>query len=52
MGSRKVIIKQSVADNIAAISWFIELKGMAATAEKFEDDAFYYFIKLAEYKAF
>ena len=48
MGRRKVIIKQSAADNIAAISWFIESKGLIATAEKFTDDAYNYIIKLAD----
>jgi hypothetical protein len=33
MGSRKVTVKQSAADNIAAIAWFIESRGMLATAE-------------------
>jgi hypothetical protein len=28
MGFRKVIVKQTVADNIAAIAWFIESKGL------------------------
>jgi plasmid stabilization system protein ParE len=48
MGSRKVIVKQSAADNIAAIAWFIESKGLLATAEKFADDIYDYFIKLAD----
>jgi hypothetical protein len=48
MGIRKVIVKQSAADNIAAIAWFIESKGMLATAEKFADDAYDYFIHLSD----
>jgi hypothetical protein len=48
MGSRKIIVKQSAADNIAAIAWFIESKGMLMTAEKFSDDAFDYIIGLAD----
>ena len=48
MGSRKVTVKQSVAESIAAISWFIESKGMIATAEKFTDNVYDYFIKLAD----
>jgi hypothetical protein len=47
MGSRKVIVKQSAAENIAAIAFFIESKGMIATAEKFADDAYDFIIKLA-----
>ncbi len=48
MGSRKIIVKQSAVDNIAAIAWFIESKGMLATAEKFSDDAYDYIIRLAD----
>ena len=47
MGKRKVVIKQSAADNIAQISWFIESKGMLATAEKFNDAVYDYFDYLA-----
>ena len=48
MGSRKVIVKQSAADDIAAIAWFIESKGLLATAEKFADNIYDYFLKLAD----
>ena len=48
MGSRKVGVKQSAAEGIAAIAWYIESKGMVATAEKFADNVYDYFIKLAD----
>ena len=48
MGQREVIIKESVADSIAEIAWYIESKGLVATAEKFADDAYDFFIKLAD----
>lgn len=48
MGRRKIIVKQTAADNIAAISWFIESKGMVATANKFTDDAYDFFIEIAD----
>lgn len=48
MGSRKIIVKQSAADNIAAISWFIESKGLIATANKFTDDVYDFFIEIAD----
>ena len=48
MGSRKVVVKQSAAEGIAAIAWYIESKGMVATAEKFADNVYDYFIKLAD----
>jgi len=48
MGSRKIIVKQSAADNIASIAWFIESKDMVATAEKFADDAYDYIVNLAD----
>jgi fructose 1,6-bisphosphatase len=48
MGGRKVIIKQTAPDNIAAIAWYIESKGMIGTADKFADNVYDYFIKLAD----
>jgi hypothetical protein len=48
MGSRKIVVRQSAAENIAAISWYIESKGMLATAERFADDVYNYFLKLAD----
>jgi len=48
MGRRKVIVKQSAADSIASIAWFIESKGMLATADKFVDDAYDYIIHLTD----
>ena len=48
MGCRKVTIKQSVADSIAAIAWYIESKGMLATAEKFTDAVYDHFLQLAD----
>ena len=48
MGRRKIIIKQTAADNIAAIAWYIESKGLIATADKFTDDVYDYFIKIAD----
>jgi hypothetical protein len=50
MGIRKIRVKESAVENIAAISWFIESKGMLATAEKFADDVYDYFLKLADTK--
>ena len=43
MGSRKITVKQSAAENIAAIAWFIESKGMIVTANKFTDAAYDFF---------
>ena len=48
MGKRKTSIKESVATNIAAIAWYIESKGLIATAEKFSDDAYAFIEKLAD----
>lgn len=47
MGGRKVTVKQSAAESIASIAWYIESKGLVATAEKFTDDVYDYFLKLA-----
>lgn len=48
MGQREVIIKESVADSIAEIAWFIESKGLLATAEKFADKVYDFIAKLAD----
>ncbi|HEX7902593.1 MAG TPA: hypothetical protein VF487_01860 [Chitinophagaceae bacterium] len=48
MGLRKIVVKQSAAENIAAIAWFIESKGMLATADKFTEDVYDYFLTLAD----
>lgn len=47
MGSRKIVIKQSVADNIAAIAFYIESKGMLAAAERFTDEVYNFIISLS-----
>ncbi|MES2702267.1 MAG: hypothetical protein V4649_06485 [Bacteroidota bacterium] len=48
MGGREVTIKETAAQNIAAIAWFIESKGLVATAEKFTDGVYDFFIKLSD----
>jgi plasmid stabilization system protein ParE len=48
VGQREVIIKESVADSIAEIAWYIESKGMVATAEKYADDIYDFFMKLSD----
>jgi plasmid stabilization system protein ParE len=47
MGYRKVVVKQTAAQSIAAIAWYIESKGMITTAEKFSDQIYDYFLKLS-----
>ena len=47
MGGRKITVKQSVADSIAEIAWFIESKGMIKTAEKFSDHVYDFIGKLS-----
>jgi hypothetical protein len=37
MGNRKITVRQSAAYGIARAAWFIESKGLVATAEKFSD---------------
>lgn len=48
MVRRKVVVKQTAADNIAAIAWFIESKGLLSTANKFTDETYDFFIKLGD----
>lgn len=40
MGKRSIVIRESAAYSIAQVAWFIEFKGMIATADKFTDDAY------------
>lgn len=48
MGKRKVAVLQSAADSIARIAWFIESKGMLATAENFSDSVYDFLGKIAD----
>lgn len=48
MGRREVNVKETVADSIAEIAWYIESKGLVATAENFSDSVYDYFIKLSD----
>ena len=48
MGRRKISVKQSAADSIAAIAWFIKSKGLVTTAEKFTDSIYDHIIKMAD----
>ena|ERR1700754_15805 len=48
MGFRKIIIRQSAAESIAAISWYLESEGLLATAEKFADDTYDFIAKLGD----
>ncbi len=50
MGKRKITIKKSVAESIAEIAWFIESKGMVATAERFSDAVYGFFQQLSDNK--
>jgi plasmid stabilization system protein ParE len=48
MGFRKIIIRESAAESIAAVAWFLESEGLLATAEKFTDDAYDFIEKLGD----
>ena len=48
MGRRKVTVKETTAGSIAGVAWYIESKGLIATAEKFADDVYDFFIKLSD----
>jgi plasmid stabilization system protein ParE len=50
MGRRKVVVKQSASESIAAIAWYIESKGLIATADRFIDNIYDHFLKLADEK--
>ena len=48
MGRRKVTVKETVAGSIAEIAWYIQSKGLIATAENFADGVYDFFIKLSD----
>jgi hypothetical protein len=48
MGKRKVIVKRTVADAIAQVSWFIESKGLVDTAEKYASSIYDFFETMAD----
>ena len=50
MGFRRIVIKQSVAESIAEISWYLESEGLLAAAEKFSDDVYDFIAKLADHR--
>jgi len=50
MGKRRITVLESAAKGIAQISWFIESKGMLATADKFVDAVYDAIEKLADYR--
>jgi hypothetical protein len=47
MGNRKITIKQSAADSIAEIAWFVKSKGMVKTAGKFSDEVYDFIFTLS-----
>ena len=48
MGFRKVTVRESVAESIAAISFYLESEGLLAAAEKFTDDVYDFIGQLAD----
>ncbi len=46
MGQRKIRVQERAANHIAAIAWFIESKGMVATAEAFAERVYDFIEKL------
>lgn len=47
MGRRRISIKESVANSIAQVAWYIESKGLANTAELFADEVYDFISKIA-----
>jgi hypothetical protein len=48
MGKRKVSILEQAATSVAEIGFFIESKGLPATAKKFVEEVFEFFEKLSD----
>ncbi len=48
MGGRKIKVRPSAAENIAAVALYIESKGHVATAEKFADDVYDFILSLSD----
>jgi len=43
VGRRKITVKQSSAESLAAIAWYIESKELVVAAEKFTDSIYDHF---------
>jgi plasmid stabilization system protein ParE len=50
MGRRKIVVKESAAESIAAVALFIESKGFPSAAERFADGVYDYFLSMADNK--
>ena len=50
MGFRKITVRQSAAESIASISYYLESEGLLAAAEKFTDDIYDFIECLADDK--
>ncbi len=50
MGRRQITIKESVAESIAEIAWYIESKGLVLTAEVFTDEVYDFILKLSDFR--
>ena len=48
MGKRQVKILDKAAEEVANVAFFIEGKGLPATAKRFVDEAFLFFTKLSD----
>ena len=48
MGRRRISIKESVANSIAQVAWYIESKGLVNTAEFFADEVYDFISKIAD----
>lgn len=48
MGFRKISVRESAAESIAEISWYLESEGLLATAERFTDEAYDFILKLGD----
>jgi plasmid stabilization system protein ParE len=48
MGFRKITVRQSAAESIASISYYLESEGLLAAAEKFTDNVYDFIDHLAD----
>ena len=48
MGWRQITVKESVAESIAEIAWYIESKGHVLAAEAFTDEVYDFLLKMSD----
>lgn len=48
MGKREIIFMETAAYSISSVAWYIESKGLEATAEQYIEDVYEFIFKLSD----